>query len=826
MSVLQDLKFAVRMLAKSPAFSVVAVLTLALGIGANTSTFSVMNAAILRYLPVHNPQKLVYLYTSSRPNGAWQTGDGGFSFNEPSYERLRQERGVFSDLMAFVPLGFGKVSVRYGDQAEEAFGDMVSGSFFSGLGVKPVAGRIFTPQDEAQHTLVTVLSYGYWTRRFARNPDVIGKTLYIRGVPFTIVGVAARDFRGVESGVATDVWVPLQNRPDVTAWGQPAQEESLYGTPHWWCLMMIGRLAPGISEKQALAELEPAFLQSAYAGPVTHDPKEAPPKITFIPARGLGGEHDEVVKPLSILMAMVGLVLLIACCNVALMLVARNASRAREFSVRLALGAGRSQLFRQLLAESLLLVSAGAAVGWVFALWSTQALVSWAEMDVNVAPDNRVLGFTLLVSAVAALAFGLAPLGGALRSRPGATLKTSAAVSQQEKRQLRTGRLVMGFQVALCLVVLVAAGLLVRTLHNLQNANLGMRAEGLVVFGITPPQTLHTDPEILLFDQRLTDRLRSLPGVQSVTLTSNRPGSGWSNNTAAFVDGRKPEWKGFPLMRWNSVGPDFFHTLRIPLLLGRDFTDADTASAEKVVVVNQVFVDRYLPGRSALGHHVSFAIEAGNPTYTIVGVAANSRYTGVREPDLPIAYFPYTQTRGQGTMHFELRTTESLAALLPQARTAVREFGPDLPLLEPRTLAAQFDKSFSQERMFARLSLFFGLLAALLVATGLYGTLTYRVGHRTPEIGVRMAMGAQQGQVLWMVLRESLLITFLGILAGLPLAVGGARVLRSMLFGLTPADPLTFILALLGMALVVLLASYVPARQATKVDPLVALRYE
>ena len=827
-SLLQDLRYGIRMLAKNPGFTAVAVLTLALGIGANTAIFSVMNTVMLRFLPVPDPDRLVYLRVEGRPSGTWETGDDSRTFNEPSFEQLRNQKSVFSDLMAFVPLGFSGVAVRSGEEPEVVQGDMVSGNFFSGLGVRPARGRAFTLEDETQHAQVAVLSYAYWTRRFARNPSVVGETLYVRGVPFTIVGVAERDFWGVERGTQTDLWIPLQNRPDVTAWGSSlADNGGLYGSGIWWSLMMIGRLQPGVSRAQALAQLNPVFQRSAYLGIGTRDPKERPPQIYFSSARGIeGGGNDGEAQPLLMLMAMVGLVLVIACVNVAMLLVARNTSRQREFSLRMAMGAGRGRLFRQLLTESLLLVAGGAALGWIFAGWSSTALAGWAGLDFSVAPDRTVLFFTLAISLFAAVAFGLAPLRNAVRVPPGLALKISAATAGQDRRKLRSGQVVVALQMALCLVLLVAAGLLARTLRNLETANLGLRASGLLAFGVTPPQTVHSDQEAIRFFQALTDRLRVLPGVESATLMQNRIGGGWSNNEWATVDGVSMKGRKPSSMRWNAVGPDYFHVLDTPILLGRDFTDADSAAAPKVVIINQTFAKSFLPDRSPLGHHVALNDDPKSPQYTIVGLVADSRYTSVREHSVPMAYFPYAQVTGITTMHFELRSSGNPLSLLPVARRVVHGFGPDLPLLQPMTQQEQFDQSFSEERLFARLSVFFGLLAALLVATGLYGTLAYKVSRRTAEIGIRMALGAERGQVLWMVLSESLYLSLAGLLIGLPLAIIGARALRAILFGVGFLDPLTIVGSLLGIVLVALGASYIPARRAAKVDPMVALRYE
>ena len=826
-TLLQDLKYGFRMLAKNLGFTAVAVLTLALGIGANTAIFSVMNAALVRRLPVHDPEQLVRLHIDNQPENTSQTGFNDTSLTEPVFEQLRQQRNVFSDLVAFVPLSYKKVAVRFGDEPEEANADMVSGNFFSGLGVRVARGRAFTLEDETQHTPTAVLSYAYWSRRFDRNPSVLGQTFYIKGVPFTIIGVAPRGFEGVGQGEPTDIWIPMQTREDLKPWGRsPDSKDSLYGAPTWLFLLMIGRLQPGVSQTQALAQLNPTFQHALYEGIGKRDAKEQPSKLYFAPVRGIENLRDNYEKPLLLLMAMVGVVLVIACSNVAMLLVARNTARQREFSLRIAIGATKFQLFRQLLTESLLLVGAGTALGWVLAIWATEGLVAWAGLDFNVSPDHGVLAFTLALSALAALVFGLAPLRNALRSSSGIALKNSARTASRDKTQNRTGQAVVAFQISLCLVLLVGASLLFRTLRNLESLDLGLNTHGLLVFGITPPQVLRKDAEVVHFYRSLMGRLRALPGVESATLMENRIGSGWSNNTDAYVDGLSPRSDGSSSMRCNTVGPDYFHVLGTPILLGRDFTDADSGTSLKVAVINRTFAERFLAGREPLGHHVAFDRGSKADQYTIVGVVEDSKYTSVEEKARPMAYFPYTQISGTATMHVELRTQGNPTGLLPEVRSAVREFGPDLPLLEPMTQQEQFDRSFTDERLSARLAMSFGLLAALLVATGLYGTLSYRVGRRTAEIGVRMALGAQRRQVLWMVLRESLGVSVAGLLLGLPLAIAGARVLRSMLFGLGPGDPLAFAAAVLGLAAVVLAASVIPARRAATVDPMVALREE
>src|SRR6202140_603840 len=822
-----DLRFALRVLAKNPVFTAVAVITLALGIGANTAIFSAMNAVLLRSLPVKDANRLVWLRYQNQPRETSQTGYGDRSLSEPTFELLRAEREVFTDLVAFVPLTFSKSIVRVGDAPEEAAVDMVSGNFFSGLGVPAALGQLFTAEDESHHTQVAVLSYNFWTRRFARDPSALGQSLYIKGAPFRIIGVTARDFFGGEPQGSTDLWIPFQTQSELKPWGVSPQDKSaLYGSPDWWFLMMIGRLRPGINEKQALAQLQPVYQRVAYLGTSGPRKDEQPPQLYFSSVQGIAGLRDTFETPLRARMVTVGLVLVIACSNVAMLLVARNSAPQREFSLRCALGAGRFRVFRQLLTEGLLLVAAGGAAGWLLAIWASDALAQWARLDVSLAPDRGVLLFSVLISLGTALIFGLAPFWSVGRVAPWVALRTSGSSASQDRTGFRAGQIVVTIQMALCLALLVGAGLAVRSLRNLESASLGLRAKGLLVFGITAPQSLRTDPEVVRFYKTVLDRLRVLPGVEAATLVQVRPGAGASNNTIAFVDGVQAHEKVIDsLVRWNAVGPDFFHVMGTAILQGRDFTDADSTASMKVLVVNQTFVERYLSGRQPLGHHLTIDGEHGAP-YTIIGVAQNRKYTTVREKDAAMAYFPYPQIPDVASMQVELLTAGNPATFMPSVRLVIQNMGPDLAALQPMTQQAQFEASFSHEHLFARLALFFGLLAALLVATGLYGTLAYRVSRRSAEFGVRMALGANPRQVLWIIARESLMLSIAGVALGLPLAIIGARLLRSFLFGLAPGDPVTLVLGAAATCVVVVAASVIPALRATRVDPLVALRYE
>jgi predicted permease len=819
-----DVRFGLRMLRKSPGFTVIAILTIALGIGANTSVFSAMNTVLLRSLPLPQPEQLVHLVLpNDQPAGASNTGDGDTSFSEPVFEELRKQKSVFSDLMAYVPLSESKTAVRLDEGPEEAEVDMVSGNFFSGLGVRFARGHGLSFQDELEHTPVAVISYSYWTARLARNPSAIGRTIYIKAVPFTVIGVAGDGFLGMEPGFSTDIWIPLQNREDLNPWGNAPSINTLYGTPKWWCLRLIGRLAPGVTKEQAAARLDPVFQQAALIGLESLDPKARKPVLALKEAKGIEKAEETYEQPIKILMVMVGLVLAIACGNVAMLLVARNAAREREFSLRMALGAGRKRILNQLLTESFLLVFAGGLLGWIFARVCSAALAAWSGMEVPFSLDTNVLVFTIAISVICAVVFGVAPLRAATRAPSGLGVKSAVGGSVERKGRW-AGRVVIAGQMSLCLVLLVGAGLLIRSLRQYETLPLGLRPEGVLVFG-TSPLAAQADEEKARFYEDLLERLRVVPGVESASVVENRPGSGWANNNTYGIDGAAPQGTFAEVgMRGNDVGPDFFHVLGIPILRGRDISDSDCRQGLRVAVVNETFAKRFFANGEALGHKVGGA--KPEDAFTIIGVAGDSKYTGVAEIPRPAVYFNYSHKGSIADMHVELHTTGDPVALIPSVRTVLRELDPNLPMQKPMTQRAQFDESYSQARLFARLAMFFGIIAILLVATGLYGTLAYRVSKRTPEIGVRLAMGAQRGQVLWMVLREGLLISGLAVLVGLPLAFGGAQLMRSMLFGVLPGDAVSFVLAMVGIIVVVLGSSLIPARRAASVDPMVALRYE
>lgn len=815
----QNLRFALRQLRKAPVFTAVAILTLALGIGANTAVFSVMDAVLLRSLPVTDPHGLFYVHMAdgeNQPDGAGNTGDSNTSFSMPVFLALRARTDVFASLIAYAPLAISKTAVQVNGSPLQAEGEEVSGNFFDGLTAQVPLGRALTAEDERNHAPVMVVSYAFWTREFARRPSVLGSTISVKGLPFTVVGVAAHGFFGVEPAGSADFWIPLQDRPELNAWGISPDYNTLYGTPRWWCLRMMARLRPGVTPAAAQAELAGTFLSAAQSGIGTiHG--QWKPLLAFDPARGIEGYSQQYGEQVKVLMGLVLLVLLIAVTNVALMIAARNGARAREFGVRLALGASRMELFSQLLAESALLVLSGAALGWLFAVEATGLLARLAQIETSLSPDRAVLWFTLGVSMLTAFVFGLAPLRRAASAPVAGMMGAAGKQTTASRSRKAAGNAVMTAQVAVCLLLLVAGSLLLRTLGQYRSQPLGMQADNMLLFGLSPHGI--TDPaQVNGFYRTLMDRLRALPGVSSASILENRPGSGWTDNNDLTIDGVVQ--RGV-LLRSNSVGAGYFEVAGTPILEGRDIGEQDGLETMPVALVNQTLARRYFPHGDALGHQLG----GGKRPHTIIGVIADSRYSSVDEPLQPMAYYPASQV-GLVNVHVAVRTSGDPLASLPNVRQAVHALAPDLPLEDPMTQSAQFALGYAQPTMFATLGGFFGGLAALLVAIGLYGTLSYRVGLRVGEIGLRMALGAQRRQVVWLVLKESLLVTAIGCAVGIPLALGSTRLLSSMLWHLSPYDPVSVMFGIGGVLTVVAFASFVPARRAASVDPAEALRSE
>jgi predicted permease len=844
----QDVRFGLRMLRKSPGFTAVAVLTLALGIGANTAIFSLIDAVMLKMLPVKNPEQLVLLsWVSQQDPGSeiWYGGDfrvdstgreTSHSFSYPTFEDFQRSNRVFSSFFGFD--SFASVNISAEGWADFAADELVSGDYFSGLGVVPILGRPITPENErAGAPCVTVISYGFWSRQFGRSPAAVGKAIAINGVPCTVVGVAPPQFFGVSPGHAVDVWVPLVQN-SMLPWGtQRADLNSSFDSPtHWWVDMM-GRLKPGVTAEQARAQLEMLFQQGRAGSNARATPQSIPHVQLESAAKGLASLRQEFSTPLWLLTVIVAIVLLIACANIAALLMARSTARHQEIALRLSLGASRARLVRQLLSESLLLASLGGVAGVVFAYWASHALVmlmssSEQPLNLSVQLDARVLGFTATVSILTGILFGLAPALRSLRMDLTPALKTGTSGASASGKRTRMGmaNLLVVTQVALALLLAIGAGLFVRTLVSLEGQNLGFDQHHLLLFAIDPQRNGYEGERLMDFYARLQARLQALPGVESASMSLEAPvyGNTWIVNVPVSVDGQKAEPGPSIYADWNMVGPSFFKTLGLPLMLGREIESRDKATSPKVAVVNEAFTREALQGRNPTGHRVRFPFSfERNPEYEIVGLVQDARYASLRRAPVPTIYIPYTQlpTLLEG-LSFELRTAGNPLALVPTVRRAVHDVDPDLPISDVRTQTQQIAETLMQERLFGRLSSFFGGLAVLLACAGLYGLISYATNQRTHEIGIRRALGAQRRDVLRMVVGQGFKLALSGLVIGGSGALALTRYLSSQLYGVKPNDPMTFVTVSVLVLAVTLLASYLPARRATKVDPIVALRYE
>ena len=957
----QDVRFALRMLRKSPAFTAVAVLTLAFGIGANTAIFSLIDAVLLRSLPVENPAQLVLLKWSARkaPNihGLMSSGDcrndlqhdalnpEGCSFSEPMYREIAQA-DIFSGTAAFA--NSGRLDLTGNGPASVINGQLVSGDFFHTLGLRAAAGRLIDASDDALAAApVAVLNYGYWQSAFGGSREVVGRTIELNAVPFMIVGVAEQRFTGITPGSDYDVWIPLSNQQKInpTKGMDPLGGNDRRSDVGFWWLTIVGRLKPSVRVAQAQAVVSGMFRNEVLHGAVQLFPggkmgalpipmaggpsmgvsapapgplpapvpmqggsgnaniqfhgeaaggpapraaakgkmqfsmdvpppgaapaasgthavgAEAPsvpstpktlstaddnPQVTLVSAQtGLSGTRTRYTDPLYVLMLAVGIILLIACANVAGLMLARAAARQKEIAVRLALGAGRARIVRQLLTESVMLSVLGGALGILFAYWGAHAIVSFVSSNQTrplgfaTGVDLRVLGFTAAISLCTGIIFGVAPAFRSARVNLTPVLKEgdggSAGAGHAGGKWFSVGNALVVTQVALAIVVLVGAGLLVRTLQNLRSVDMGFDAHNILIFAIDPTLAGYKAAQVNSLYRDLQSRLAETPGVKSASY-SMMPLLSNGLMISMF------HWPGTPEDQTAEadtldVGPNFFETLHIPFLAGREFSAADfdvatsnsgdkPTSAPTPVIVNQAFVQKYLAKENPIGKPFG-AVAAGpfggpDPGYEIVGVVRDAKYNDLRREIHAMMYVPHHV----GVATFELRTAADPQALLPAIREVVGRVNADLPLFNVTTQSEQIDRLLFQERLVARLAGFFGVLALVLACIGLYGLLSYEVSRRTREIGIRMALGARPESVLQLVLRQGIALAIVGALVGIGVALGVTRYLASMLFNVRASDPVTMIAAALLLALVALAASYIPARRATRVDPMVALRYE
>jgi predicted permease len=882
-TLIQDLRYGLRMLLNSPGFTAVAIITLAIGIGANTAIFSLINGILMRGLPVQDPQQLVVLRWSARKapdiHGQSSYGDcgsrhgesSGCSLSMPFFNDVTSQVSAFSSVAAFA--NAGQIDLSGNGTASVLRGQAVSGEFFRLLGVRAATGRLIAPSDDSISAQpVVVLNYGYWKRQFGGSPSAIEKTIRLNNVPFTIIGVADPRFDSLSPGRVYDVWVPLSVLPQINPhpWVK-ARATDIYS---WW-LVVIGRLKPGFNGLNAQAAVTTVFRNDMLNGAKPLSKPEDDPKIDALPAQsGLTGSTTEISGELYVLMMVVGLVLLIACANVAGLLLSRATARQKEIAVRLALGAGRRRIVQQLLTESIFLSLVGGGLGILFAIWGTHAIVtlfaSSSDEPFGFSPgiDGRVLLFTFAAAVLTGIIFGFAPAFRGTRVDLTPALKAGTRSSAVERRAGGTwfnlGNGLVIAQVALAVVVLVGAGLLVRTLRNLRNVDPGFDTHNLLTFGLDPTLIGYKTPQIDAFYRDLQQRIEAIPGVESVSYSNSTLLSGSLWITGFHLEGAPKDQESDA--DYLPVGSGFFSMMHMRLLSGRNFNSTDFAEAEAAeererarealqeaqeaglpapsgnaavpesaaqeppvpVIINKAFVQKYFPKVNPLGVH--FGAHEANPAkgdwaspgWEILGVVSDAKYQDLRSPIDPTMYVPSSG----GNTSFEIRTRMNPTVVAASIRSMVSQMDNNLPVFDVHTQAELIERLLLQERMIAKLSGFFGILALVLACIGLYGLLSYEVSRRTREIGIRTALGAQRGGVLRLVVGQGIVLAITGAMIGIAVALGVMRYLKSMLYDIHATDPATIAGVAILLTLVAVVACYIPARRAMRVDPMVALRYE
>jgi predicted permease len=812
---LQDIKYGLRMLVRSPAFTAVAALSLALGIGANTAIFSLVNAVLLRPIPVEEPNRLASVFTTDQRN------PGNLPLSHLNFKDLRDQNQVFDGMAGFT---FAQVNWSTGNESEQLLAQVVSGNYFSVLGVQPAQGRAFIPDEDARPTPVAVVSHGFWEQSLGSDPAVVGRTISINRTPFTVVGVAPRGFTGTFLGANPAMWVPMSMHDVV----QPNFD--WYEQRRGLFIFAFGRLKPGVTNDQARANLQTVFGQLEQAFPDDNKGRSAG-SVPLLDARlnpnGQGG--NQVVQISTILMVVVGIVLLIACANIANLMLARASKRRREIAIRLALGAARLRLIRQLITESVLLSMVGGALGLLLAYWLLDFLAAAdlqlpLPIDDTLAIDGRVLAFTGLLAVATGVLFGLAPAIQASKPDVVPVLKNETVPGGATRGWTRFFTLRQALvvsQVALSLISLIAAGLFLRSLRDAQAVDPGFETRGVLVMNFNLGREGYTPDRGQLFFDQVTEQVSGLPGVVHASIAQNPPLAGGFLRSV-MPEGADTTTQDRILVQVNSVSPGYLETLEIPLVRGRDLAATDTAGAPLVVVVNETMAQRFWPGADALGKRFRFF---GDDAFTtIVGIARDATYNAIAEDPTPFIYQPIKQNyTPQASLH--VRAAGPAASLAGPVRGRIQEVDPTLSVFNIRTLEDQVADSLAPLRINVIVLATFGTLALLLAAIGLYGVASYSVSQRTREIGVRMALGAQPSSVLGLVLRHGLVLVAVGLVVG----IGAALVLASaipqdLLPNVSARDPWTFALTSVILAFVALAASYIPARRATRIDPLIALK--
>jgi predicted permease len=831
-TLIQDIRYGVRMLVKNPGFSV-------------------LDSVLLRTLPVAHPEQLVLL-TDPDSHGSSFGSEGGdrslLAYSEFQY--LRDHNEVFSSILASDselakrPAAIGGSSSGAASAEETVRVRLASGDYFSTLQVKPARGRLFTAEMDKVRggAPFAVASFAFWKQRFNLDPAILGKTVQIHQTSFEIIGVAPSGFFGETAGEAADVWIPITMQDAIYPGRDLLSPSSGEVNKHIW-LQIIARLKPGITLEQAKASINVVFQRMIESN--IGSTANAEERKEFLSqrinlqggARGPSTLQEAYGQPLKVLMALVGFVLLIACANVANLLLARGAARQKEFAVRLAIGAGRRRLIWQLLSESFLLAFAGAAAGILLAQWCDTLLVQMVSrasaqqqgIQIDLRPDARVLAFTLAVTVLSAILFGLIPAWRVTRVDLSPILKSSAGGTTGEapNRRLSAGKVLVIAQVAISLILLVAAGLFVHSLSKLSEVDLGYQPENLLLFQVDGASGGYKGPAHLRFQQELLDKFSNVPGVRAATLSSNGLFSHSESGDPIRVEGYTPKSGESPNSRMDHVGPRYFSTVGIPILIGREIGPQDSGHGPRAAVINQEFARHFFGNTNPIGKKV-LDVYPGNPQeMEIVGVAAGAKYNSLREKTPTRIYAPYFNPMWEHSFaFFEIRTQADPASVSASLRKIVRETNSALTPIDIKTMPGLVDDSLHTDRFIARLAGVFGFLAMLLASIGLYGIMTYTVARRTRDIGIRMALGAQRSGVLWLVLRETLLLVLLGVAVGLPVAFAGTHLLKSMLFGLGLVDPVAIVVSTMALAAVAALAGFLPARRAMRVDPMIALRYE
>jgi predicted permease len=832
MKSISDLRLALRGLRRSPLFASVAILSLALGIGANTAIFTLIDQILLRKLPVRAPEELVMLYQQGPHNGS---NMGARMHSYPIYQDYQQKAEPLAEVLCRRLID---ASVSVDNQTERVLAEMVSGNFFTMLGVKPALGRVFNSQEDDQtyqgHP-VAVLGYDYWVSRFARDPGVIGKKILINNFPMTIVGVSAAGFAGIDPAQSPQIRVPIQMKPTMApdwSWVRMDDRRS-----RW--VQVFARLKPGYTVESAQAPLQGLFTQiRGYEStlPAAKDwsaySREQFMKgrlIVTSAAMGYSGLRNAFSTALIVLMCMVGLVLLIACANVANLLIARGFMRQKEIAVRLSLGASRRQLVRQLLVESLLLSLIGGVVGLAVSVILTRGLLALVPVEgspllISAMPDLRILAFTLGLTFATGIIFGLIPALRASRPDPWTTLKDTVGSIAGGSGSLFLRKGLVTLQVALSFLLLFGAGLFVRSLQNLKTTDAGVELDNLLTFQVSPDLSGYTEPRTMQFYEALLTRLRSSPGVRSAGLAAVPILAGDEWDSTMSVEGHRAVDGEDMQAFMNALSPGYFETMKIPLLEGRDFTQMDAKEESTVAIVNRRFAEHFFKGKSAVGKRLGWG---GGPntklTIEIVGVVSDSLYEGPREGVRRQVFLPYYGRRG---VAFYVRTLTPSSAAFNMIRNEVRQLDSAMPVYQLKTLEARLDETLLTDRLIALLSAGFGLLATVLASIGLYGVMAFVVARRKKELGIRLALGAQPGVLIWMVMREVLLLLAIGLAIGVPAALALGQLVSTQLYGIQPHDPWIAGTTMLVLALVSAAAGLIPAHRASRIDPILALRYE